>query len=218
MATKAELEWQRTAFRTYVAQSKEALSQHQYSNAIELAIQSFAFIDGMIQYERRYEQVEDQPYPTIKTVLSYSPVLFRWKAIDEVERLLDSTKRIEKNSQIDWRAKIDHSRRLLGHALETWTNIHARNSATYDGDQNRRIERVFILSTWENMGYVTKPNENGDLHSFVSNMEMRTRAKCKYCGDVCDATKATFLADIKCLKCGVTNLFVILGPVFRKAK
>ena len=218
MATKAELEALHTVFQAFSKQTKAAISKHDYPKAVDEALQSFPYLGGMIQYARKYEQVEEHKYPTIDAVLSYAPLLFRWRAIDEVERLLDETKRIEKNSSLDWRMKIDHSRKQLASSLSIWSAIEANSDMTAFDNQVNRVDRIFILNAWEQMGLIIKSTSKGGMYSFVSDKSARMRAKCRSCGDVCDATKETFLKEMKCLRCSATSLFVILGPVFKKGE
>lgn len=214
MATKGELEWQCNTFQAIATQAIEAQQNHLYSQAIDYALQSFPFIDGMIQYERRYKKTEQINQPTLKLILAFSPVIFRWHSIDQVEVLINTTKRIERNSDIEWRSKIDESRKLLISAQNLWNSIE---TLQHDFSTIDPISRSFILTAWERIGLVSIVKDSKTFqYQFVSALNARYRAKCPECGQICDATKESLLSKLKCPRCMVTSYFVLLEPVFRK--
>ncbi len=217
VATKAELEIEYKSFHSLAEQTKASISAHEYSAAIALGLKSFEFIDGMIQYERKYEDKENPSHPTIKAVLTFAPVVFGWKAIDEVEALLNSTRRIEKNSNEDWRQRIADSRQLQKRALHLWSSMLSQETYLPEAIEVSRKDRQFILKSWEEMGFTTTSGSVAENVLVLASSKMeRTRAKCMHCGEVAVSTKEKFLSEVKCPRCSMLTLFVMLGSAVKK--
>lgn len=209
MATKAELEWQCNTFNTISSQAELAYTEGKLTVSIDFALQSLQFIDGMIQFEKRFKKSEVIQQPTLKLILVNAPIIFRFQAINDVEEFLNRTKRVEKNSSIDWRKMIEEARRLLDSALHLWQLIETES----DINCVDRIGRVYLLNAWERMGVVTHQLQG---YSITSAMNARYRAKCFGCGQVFDSNKDSLLSEMSCPVCKTMQYFVILGPVHRK--
>jgi hypothetical protein len=212
MATKAELEWNANTFKTLSQQARGLIAEYNYTRAIEIALQSLQFIDGMIQYERRYNKQENVQQSTLAIILNYAPVIFHYRAIDTLEAYLLSTKRVHKTSDIDWLERIVAARQMMTSALNLWQCIEVDQ----DYKHIDNTFRVFLTDCWLRLGLIAKRTTNVAGFAFVSSLSERFRGKCSSCGLVCDTTKETLLSDMNCPGCKVSCSMVILGPIYRK--
>src|SRR5215203_3861592 len=122
MAKKAELEEHRAEYGARIHAAREAERSGMFRAAMEAAVSAWDYIDGMMQYERRYEQREFDSVAAIDLVLKYAPLLFQFESLEKLAALLAQYKRIEKNTAADMGAPLSaaRDRMWLNHRLWTY--------------------------------------------------------------------------------------------------
>ena len=73
---KAEMEDHRAEYQALMSKARSAEREGFCRRAVELALASWDHIDGMMQYERRYENKEFANVQGIEMILKYAPLLF----------------------------------------------------------------------------------------------------------------------------------------------
>jgi hypothetical protein len=214
--TKAELEDDRAQYDALLSQAKSALVGGCFSEAVRLAVSSWEHIDGMMQYERRYEDREFDSIEGIDIVLRHAPLLFEHQSLDKLEALLETQRRIEKNTSADMADKLAKARALMWDAHRMWGHLEAHPDARQDelrqklgGEQERwRL----MAEGWEGMGIIRRTGEGGSYRLALSTrLDEAVLAKCPACGVVVRAPKTRFLGELACPKCRKTTLFVMLA-------
>src|SRR5438034_11671357 len=110
---KSEMEAHRAAYYALISQAHAAIQQGLVQKAIELASASWEYIDGMMQYERRYESKEFDSVEGIDIVLEYAPLIFDFHILEKMAELLKSQRRIDKNASDDLAAKLDSAKQSM---------------------------------------------------------------------------------------------------------
>ena len=82
---KTEMEQHHTAYHEKVAKARSAERTGLYRRAMQLALSSWEHVDGMMQYERKYENAEFDTIPAIEMVLKYAPLLLDFESLDTQE-------------------------------------------------------------------------------------------------------------------------------------
>ena len=109
---KSEMEAHRAAYYALIS-ARAALQQGLYHKAIDEASASWEYIDGMMQYERRYESKEFESVEGIDIVLEFAPLVFGFQSLEKLDELLRSQRRIDKHSSDDLAARLDSARQSL---------------------------------------------------------------------------------------------------------
>src|SRR5262249_12965728 len=99
--TKAEMDSHRTEYYALISNARSAEEQNRYSEAIELAKFSWEHSDGMMQYERKYDQSEFISLDAFEIVLNLAPLLFDFESLNKMEEFLKSQRRIERRISDD---------------------------------------------------------------------------------------------------------------------
>lgn len=215
-AKKAELEEHRSKYHVAITSARAALKEGLYREAVAFAISSLDFIDGMMQYEKKYEAREFESIGSIDLLLKYAPFLLEFEVLDHVETLLKSQRRIERNSSRSLADELDQSRARMWAAYRLWNHLEHRPGARQDtlgrelgGSQD---EWRSLAEQWERMGLVDRKPEGGSYRLALSTrMSETVLAKCPACGVVARASKSKFLEDRECPKCQVLVSFVVLA-------
>ncbi len=215
MATKAELEQQRNQYSALFEKAFAAEGAHLYREAIGYAIASLPFVDGMMQFERKYENHEFRSVETIDILLKYAPLLLHFPSLDELGVLLKSQKRIDKNASDDLATRLDAARQRMWDAHRLWDHLEENPGARQDelrktlgGDQDAWRT---LAETWQRAGILLRTPEGGSYRlSFQTRMHALARAKCPNCGLVARASKSKLLEPQTCPKCRKTAELVLL--------
>lgn len=213
--TKPELEKHSDEYHALMARARAAEQQGLVCEAVEVALSSWQYIDGMMQYERKYEDEEFASVEAIDIVLEHAPLLLDFQSLDRLEVLLKDFRRIDKNTSESLADKLANGRALMWDAHRLWDHLEQHPEARQDqlrqilgGDQNKWRS---IAETWENMGLVRRTPEGGSYRLALSTrMEEVVSAKCSSCGAVAKAPKAMFFEQQPCPRCGATVHFVLL--------
>ncbi len=214
---KAEMEEHHTKYCAIMAEARALYESRLYAQAVELALASWEYIDGMMQYERRYKgNGELRSISAIEMVLKVSPLLFHRTSLGRVGELLKSQRRIEKNTSADIGDRLEQARALMWDAHRLWEHLERLPDARQDelrqnlgGDQDRWRR---MAETWEEMGVVRRTPEGGSYRlALATRMDEAVFGKCPACGVVGKAEKGKLINNIKCPKCRNVGTFVILA-------
>jgi hypothetical protein len=214
--TKAEMEYDRAEYFAWIAKARAEQQKYLFSEAIESAMSSWDHIDGMMQYERKYEGRDVFTIEGIEIVLQYAPLLFDFTRLDKLELLLKTQRRIAKNASDDLANKISEAKLLMWEAHRLWDHLE-RQSIVRQDELRRELGGGldgwwFISETWEAIGLIRRVPEGGSYRlAFSTQMDMPTLAKCPSCGAVVRAPKTRFLDEVVCPKCQAEDYFVILS-------
>jgi hypothetical protein len=212
--TKAELDAHRTEYYALVAKARAAERQGLYREALELASSSCEHIDGMIQFERKYQDKETVELDGIDMVLKYAPFLFDVQSLNSLASLLKSQPRIERSASDDISEKLSKARTLMFAAHRLWTQLE-QNMETRQHELRRAIggdqeHWRSIAEIWEKMGLVHRTAAEGSYQlTLVTDMGAMVMAKCPSCGATAKGQKARFLEELACPKCGKTGFLVL---------
>ena len=213
---KSEMEIHQVEYHTRMAQAREARAQGFYRKAIEFALSSWDYIDGMMQYERKYENKEFDNVEAIEMVLKYSPVLLDFSSLDALETLLNSQRRIEKHTSDDLAENLIKARKVMWDVHRLWDYLEQNPETRQDtlrqvlgGDQD---QWRWIAETWGKMGLLRRTPEGGSYClTLLTRLGEVVSGKCPACSSVAEAPKAMFLEELVCPDCKKKVLFVILS-------
>jgi len=214
--TKAEMQVCQTQYHDHLAAAQLALKEKRYRDTVDSAVASWPYIDGMMQYERKYEEQTFRSVESIDIVARYAPLLLDRKSVDSLEALVKDQRRIDKHTTNDLRQLISTARSVLGDAYRLWTCLETFSGARQDelrqmlqGDQERWR---YIAESWEEMGVLVRRSEGRSYLLYLATvMSDLTHAKCRVCGSVAKERKRRFLQRSICMQCGSHTDFVILG-------
>lgn len=220
--TKAELEAHRERYHAIISQARTALADGLYSKAVDLASSSWQYVDGMMQYERRYEDEEFDSIEAIDIVLQFAPLLFKSDRLEELASLLKSQRRIDKNASDDLAAKLADARTRMWDAHRLWDHLERHSlvrqndlRSALGGDQNHWRG---LVESWGRMRIIRRQLVEGSHHlSFVTKLDETSDAKCFSCGALCNGPKRDFLRARSCTNCRQTSAFILLAASNRGA-
>ncbi|MBI3270363.1 MAG: hypothetical protein HYZ53_15245 [Planctomycetes bacterium] len=215
MATKAELETHKTEYYSRMKAALAAREVGRYREAIEWSMDSWAFVDGMMQYESKYEEREFRSVEAIDLVLKYAPPFLHLASLETLGTLLKKQKRIDKLASDDLDARLATARQKLWEAHRLWTHVEQNPNTRQDelrqrlgGDQD---EWRAMAESWDHFGILLRTPEGGSYR-----LQLRTRmdslvpAKCPRCGLVAKGAKGRLLLHQTCPKCHSKVQFVFL--------
>ncbi len=212
---KAELEVHYANYKERLLRAKASLQEGDYSKALKTAISTLSYIDGMMQFERRYNKREFASIEAIDMILEHAPLLFDLQSVIDLEELLKGSRRIEKNTTDSLNERVSEARVMLWEAYRLWKLLEHQGEASLDSLQetlgtNGGHWRV-VATAWETMGVVQRQHDtNSDRVTLATRMNASSLAKCPACGAIVRAAKAKFLREQSCPKCKAVNLFVVI--------
>jgi hypothetical protein len=213
---KGEMQLHKAAYYELIGQARIALQDGDFGTAIQLAMSSWNYISGMLQYERRYEQRTFQSTEAVDIVLTYAPVLLHLEALDRLAVLLKSERGIDRHASDDLAGRLTQSRELLTYIHGIWDWMENRAHATEDELCSTFCLNVdhwrLLIGTWTEMGLVEQSTRDGhNWLTLAGPTRQVVRGKCPACGVVARAEKSRFLDEVTCPKCRSTVVFVILA-------
>lgn len=218
---KSELQEHSEEYHRRMQIASTAEANGYYREAIDWAISAWPFIDGMMQFERRYNEKDFYGIDAIDLVLRYAPLILSLEKLDRLDELLRERKRIEKHTEEDVTAKVVAARQQVSQNHRLWCYLEA-NPGTRQNDLVERLggrKRDWdqVIQGWLKMSLVT-----ADCNDGFTKLSLRTRmgqvvkARCPCCGCISEGPKGIFLDSTRCLECHQDVLFVIkpdLQPV-----
>jgi hypothetical protein len=215
--TKAEMERAYEEYHDRMTRAREDMRQGLYRRAVQQALEAWPFVDGMMQYARKYKQEEFDTVPAIDLVLEYVPMLFDFRQLDRLGALLKECRRIERDTIADVGEQLAKARARMWDAHRLWNHIEnhpdarqAELRASLGGEQS---EWVKISGAWEKMGLLRRVSDGGTYRLiFCTRMGEIVSAKCPQCGSITEAPKAMLLGEIMCPECKRRAAFVLVPP------
>jgi hypothetical protein len=191
---KAEMEEHAGAYDALMASARLAESQGLYRVAVDAAIAAWEHIDGMMQYGIKYEKDEFTRISAIETVLKYAPLLFDFQNLDALEQLLETRKRIEKNTSVSVVDKLATARAQMWDNHRLWGYLEKHGEVRQDqlrellgGNQD---QWRWLAESWSRMGLVKRMPEGGSYRlSLSTRMGQVVSAKCPSCGKISEAPR-----------------------------
>lgn len=215
---KAELEECHKQYRKLMKDAREAQNAGAFRDAVRKAIAAWPHIDGMMQYERKFNNTELPTVEAIELVLNYAPTVFDRESLDQLETLLKDQRRIEKNTSENLSDKLGKARALMWDAHRLWDYLESHPDAN-EADikkvfQGGHAIRRALLSQWEAMGLLRRASDGSSQRfSLTTRMGQIIPAKCSSCGAVTEGPKAMFLEPVACPECRARVNFVLLACV-----
>jgi len=215
---KAELEEDTSRYYSKIEEMRRAHNRRDYQGALASATAAWEFVDGMMQFERRFEDRPDQnSLECVEYALRFAPLLFDVQTLNALATLLRTQKRVDKNTAADLAANLSDALSLMKEAYRLWDHLERNGRVEQDklrtnlgGDQDRWR---WLAEKWDEMGLIQRAENRGSyILSLSTRMESEARAKCSACGVVAKAAKGRFWEQITCPKCKTTVYFVILVP------
>ncbi len=213
--TKAEMEAHRAEYHALASRARSAKQAGLYREAVDLAVSSWDHIDGMMRYERTYNDHEVNGLETIKIVLRHAPLLFDFESLDKLEGLLKTQRRIVKNTSDDLAESLAKARALMWEAHRLWSHLERRGECEQDGLHlalgGTPNDWGAITEIWERMALVRRVPDGGSFRvALATRMDALTSAKCPSCGVAVKGLKVKLLDKVTCPKCRTKVLFVLL--------
>lgn len=212
--TKKDLERDNEKYSVTVDAAREALDAGRVRDGVRLALSAWDYIDGMMQYGRRYENTEFDSIEAIEIVLRYAPLLFDHVTLASLRHKLAAEKRIERDTAADMGERLARATSLMWEARRLWDHIATHRDIREDtlreslgGDQS--LWRS-ITETWEKIGLLNRANVAGSyLLSIATRLGQVVPAKCSSCGRVATGPKAIWLEPTDCPSCHTLCMFVM---------
>lgn len=210
---KSEMEYHRASYNALVSKANLAQQHGRYAEALDVAISSWAHVDGMIQYERRFGVGEVGRIEGLELVLEFAPLLFDFESLDKLEAFIKSNRRIDRNNSTDWHGRLARARSLMRDARILWNRLECAGCAyaeavAFSGLDSDDLHSIAQL--WHNIGVLRRESNKGATLELMTDIEASTSAKCPSCGVVAKASKVKFLGEQSCPKCRKTVSFVLL--------
>ncbi|HEV8605608.1 MAG TPA: hypothetical protein VGQ99_09595 [Tepidisphaeraceae bacterium] len=213
---KSEMEAHCENYHALMARAQAAERSGLFRVTVDVAISAFGHIDGMMQFERKYEEKEFVSVTAVEVVLRYAPLLFCSEYLDKLESLLGEYRRIERDTSADLAAKVAEARARMWNNHRLWGHLELHPETRQD--ELRQIlggEQEYwrsVIEAWEKMGLVRRTPERGSYRLALSTrMGEVVRGKCPKCAQVAEAPKAMLLDEVECKRCGGRVLFVLLA-------
>lgn len=215
---KAELEDEYEQYHAAMRRAKDAERSGLYRGAVDAALEAFPYIDGMMQFARRYRDEEFATITAIDVVLKYAPLLLDYLTLRKLGDTLQEQRRIERNTSHVMADKLAEADALMRDAHRLWNFIDREPNCRQDrlrqvlgGSQDRWRS---IAEGWEKMGLLLRSPEGGSYTlSLSTRMGQVVAGKCPSCGHVSEAPKAMFFEELDCAECGWSGYFVLLAPL-----
>jgi hypothetical protein len=211
---KAELETHDAEYRDRLSKAKHAESAGQYNEALKAAVSAWEHVDGMMQFQSKYEEEKVDSVAAIDLVLKYAPLLLDFRKLDALEQFLSICRRIEKNTTAGPREKLSEARSKMWDNHRLWSYLEKHPDAPQDqlhkamGQTN---DWQSSIEAWVTMGVLRKAQE-GPCYRLTTSMEARVPAKCSACGKSAEGPKGLLLTSVTCPKCRSKTTFVLLSP------
>ena len=212
MAKKAELELEARQYHALMERARAAQRRGLYQEAIDAAFASLDFVDGMMQYERRFESRTFDSVDGIDLILEWAPLVLGYDYLDRLESLLKEKKRIQKHTSEDLGARLAEARELMWAAYRVWEFLE--HHAELNARTAREVLKVdsgawqAIRSGWLKMRIADDSRKRGI--ALATRLGKIVDAKCPACGLVAEAPKAMFLEELACPKCKKNAWFVLV--------
>ncbi len=211
---KAELENEHKQYELRMTTARTAISRGLYRIACRAALDALAYVDGMMQYARKYEKADFKSVPAIDIVLDYSPYMLDGDSLAILDDTLSAHRRIDKNTTVDIRDRLEKAYAIMWkvHALFDFMEHDEDGLLTKIPRRlgGRKAEWMKIVARMTELGLVVvEPTESGDSIRAATRLSRIVNGKCSMCGTVAEAPMAVFLERTSCPECDSHTNFVI---------
>ena len=214
---KAEMEYHSQQYSNLMRLALRAETSGMYQEAVSFALICWDHADGMMQYERKYNNKEFSSIPAIDMVLKHAPILFNNEALETLQDLLKNCKRVERNTSESLGDKLNRAREKMWAAHQLWGHIEMNPGCRQNDLQNElsgeQARWRGIVEMWEKMGLLHRKPSGGSYElSFRTRMDAVVRGKCPSCGEIVEAPKSMLIESQHCPECRSEIRFVLLQP------
>jgi hypothetical protein len=184
--------------------------------AIKIAVDACEYIDGMMQFEKRFEKREERrSVETIDYVFKYAPLVFDRRSLERVATLLKAQKRIDKIATDDLAKDLAQANELMWSAHRLWTVLRKIPGVRQDELRTRlggaQEHWRWIAESWAELNMIQRMPHRGSYRlSATTDLATHARGKCSSCGATGKASMGTFLVPIDCPRCKTKAEFVML--------
>ncbi len=185
-----------------------------YRDAIRLSKSAWDDIDGMLQFDKKYNERQHTEVSAIDMVLWCAPPLLDFASLIAVNTKLDDCKRIVRELP-DYSSLLAQSNLNLQAYFQLWTFLEQNGEVLQSElrsrlgeDQDGWREKCEI---WEKIGVVRRVPVRNSYHvNLLTRFGKVVSAKCPNCGKTAEAPKSMFFDKLICDSCQVQEYFVIL--------
>ncbi|QDV91048.1 hypothetical protein RAS2_21370 [Phycisphaerae bacterium RAS2] len=213
--SKIELEGDCEKYYQHLAESRAAQESGDYLLALECAAKCLDFVDGMMRFERKYEEKEFRSVTAIDFILRIAPLFLCKQLLLQIEALLKSQRLIEKNTSQDLGDKLSEAWLALKNAYRLWNHLEQNPDSRQD-----ELEEILgwvqedwrqLCLRWEEFGLVYREPE-GVSYRIRLRYPMRepTEGKCPACGETVKKPRCELLTQTPCDACGKVEVFVLV--------
>lgn len=214
---KADLVAAQAAYDDDMSAARKAETERQFSRALRYAVSAWDHVDGMMQYERRYEEKDFKSVPCVDMVLRLAPLLFDIESLEHMTLMLKARKGVERHTSDDLGERLERARNRLHEAHRLWSLLE-QNTWTRQDELRSRLggeqeDWRTLADRWEGIGVIERRRESGAVFLRLStDMDENVPAKCSACGQLNLVQKVRCLGPITCPHCQRTCVPVISRP------
>lgn len=213
---KTEMEADASSYHQEMYFAVTAQRQGLQREAVKHALLALPFIDGMMQYERKYKDKAFDSIESIDIVLKYAPLLFDLQSLNDLEALLTAKRTIDRHASADLARDVDQARQRMWQAHHLWNHIERNPDCRQDelrralgGDQD---EWRAMAEAWHAMSLLRRTPAGGSCRLTLSTrLAEVVSAKCPSCGTIVQCPKAFCLETTGCPDCKADGVFVLLA-------
>ena len=209
---KAEMQAHRASYYELLGKAQDTLLEGLVPEAVAYAVRSLVYVDGMMQFERKYEERQFASIDAIDLILSHAPFIFDLPSINQVAALLKSQRRIEKNTSVDFKAALAESLGFMWCAYHLW-NYLERNGACDDENLSRVLggtdeQRRAVVEACIAIGTISRSGDSPHRLRLTTRIDDKVHGKCPNCGASGKSAKSNFLEEHHCPRCKSLVSFV----------
>lgn len=204
-----ELENHRANYHARVLLAKDAEREANFIDAVHHAKSAWKFIEGMIDYELKYQEQTVENVDAIELVLQYAPVVFDLSSLTELDAFLKEHPRIARHTRNDFAGDTRVARKMIRQAGHLWSRLESEGKI-----EANPAELTPIAEAWREMGVVRKVEQKDGTEQlqFTTRLDTPSRGKCPECGAVVKGTKSKMLEELRCPHCFGMVQFVFVDP------
>ncbi len=213
---KAEMEEHASEYYAHMAAARAADGKGLFRVAVQAAKAAWAHVDGMMQYEQKYQDREFTSVPAIDLVLRYAPLLLDHASLAELESLFENYRRITKKTTDNLHSRLQEGRERIWANHRLWSHLELHPETRQDALRgalggSQEYWRS-VAEAWERMGLLCRTHDGASYRlALATRMGQVVSGKCPHCGRIAQAPKAMLLEQTTCPYCHATVHFVILA-------
>lgn len=196
--------------------AQQAERQRQYARVVELAAESWDYIEGMLQHTRSEAMTAGVELDGILLVLLYAPLVFDVETLDRLEEWLEANRRVVKHSTTDLFEGVVQARDTMWRAHKLWDHLERHGQCEIAALEERFSSTEFdfrkALAIWQSMQIVRCTTTNGaPLVRLGAWADERLTLKCPSCGTVAPLARSAVYKETSCPRCTKPVVFVMVA-------